>query len=285
MKHIFFTIIFVVGLCSLPSCVRSSSYSELKAQYDSIALRNQTYEMEVYHTDSLVASVLANFQEIQHIESMIDVNSSGKEVGKVLQERIEENMSKISDKLEASSRAIEELTHKLEVTGATNTSLYMTVKILKQQYNRQFEQLSQTSEQSAAKLKMIEALELNIARLRRDHDRLNKSLLDRENDLKTREFELSQVYYCLGTHGDLKEMGLYRNDQVSVDNANLDYLTRTDLREFNTLDLQSKKAKIHSIHPRSTYRLEPDSRGALILRIVDPKGFWAYSRVLVVEVF
>lgn len=285
MKQILLVAIGIVALNSMTSCVRSSSYSELKNQYDSIAIRNQNYEMEVYQTDSLVASVLANFQEIQHIEGMIDVNPVGRENRHSLQGRIEENIHKISEKLESSSRAIEELTRRLETTGAINTSLYMTVQILKHQYDRQFQQLSETTERVGSKLKIIEALDNNISRMRRELDKLHRIADDREKALLNRENTLNQVHYCLGTHGDLKEMGLYRNDRISVDNANLDYLTQVDLREFNKLDLQSKKVKIHSIHPKNTYKIEPDERGAQILTILDPQGFWTYSRVLVVEVF
>ena len=56
-------------LLVLASCGKNSSdYKELKAQYDSLAVINQNYEAELHETDSLVASVLTNFQEISSIQ-------------------------------------------------------------------------------------------------------------------------------------------------------------------------------------------------------------------------
>ena len=62
-------------LLTLASCGKNSGeYQTLKQQYDSLALINQNYEAELHETDSLVASVLTNFQEISSVEGMINVN-------------------------------------------------------------------------------------------------------------------------------------------------------------------------------------------------------------------
>lgn len=267
------------------SCVSSGSYSELKEQYDSIALRNQVYEQEVFHTDSLVASVLANFQQIEHIESMIDLNPQRGASSKSLQERIDANMQQIADKLEANHQALEELSQKLQKSNDTNSSLYLMVQMLKQQHERQREQIESIGEEIELRSKAIESLEAHLKRLRREAHRLDQEQKQRAESLLAREQALNLVHYCLGTKGDLAEMRLYRNDRISVDRANLDYLTQVDKRTFISLPLQSKEAKIHSVHPSSTYKLEADGRGALTLRITDSEGFWRYARILIVEVF
>ena len=91
-------------LLALASCGKNSSdYKELKAQYDSLAVVNQNYEAELHETDSLVASVLTNFQEITSVEGMINVNPMNGDIKRTEQERIKDNMLLINDKLRARS--------------------------------------------------------------------------------------------------------------------------------------------------------------------------------------
>ncbi len=89
------------GLGLLSCGENSSAYKSLKAQYDSIALVEEIASRELSQTDSLVASVLINFQDIESVENMINVNPRRGEFRKTERERIKDNMMIIGEKLRA----------------------------------------------------------------------------------------------------------------------------------------------------------------------------------------
>ena len=79
-------------------------------------------------------------------------------------------------------------------------------------------------------------------------------------------------------------MNLLKNDKVSVDNAELSYLTKSDKRKLHEINMMSKKARLWSIHPRHSYTMRPDSKGYVTLVITDPKACWEYAQILIAEV-
>lgn len=55
-----------------------------------------------------------------------------------------------------------------------------------------------------------------------------------------------------------------------------------DKRNLRTINLVSKKAKIHTNHPADSYEFS-DSGGRKMLLIVDPDKFWSLTNYLVIQ--
>ncbi|MBF1366568.1 MAG: hypothetical protein HXN14_00005, partial [Porphyromonadaceae bacterium] len=98
------------------------------------------------------------------------------------------------------------------------------------------------------------------------------------------EKELNTVRYCVGTSSDLKEMNLIKSGRVVTENANMSYFTKPDLRELSQLPLFSRKARLLTVHPASSYELVPGSDKQLVLYIKNAQAFWSNSKILVVQV-
>lgn len=272
-------------LLALVSCgENSSAYKALKAQYDSVALINQHYEADLNETDSLVASVLTNFQDIVSVESMINVNPRNGDMRMSEKERIKDNVTLISDKLRASSEALEALTKKLETSGVENKRLRHTIAALKKEMELQKARVLALTEELERKNMTIGALDNMINSLHGDVDRLNRTTSDQAAALASQERELNKVRFCIGTKGDLKDMNLLKNGRVVTENANENYFTIGDLRELTQIPLMSKKAKLLTVHPDQSYELVPDGEKKLTLNIKNPQLFWSNSRILVVQV-
>ena len=65
---------------------------------------------------------------------------------------------------------------------------------------------------------------------------------------------------------------------------NKDYFTQIDIRKDTEIKLYSKSAKLLTIHPEGSYKLDKDEKGQYVLRITDPTLFWSVSRYLVIQV-
>lgn len=272
-------------LLALGSCgENSTAYKTLKAQYDSVAMINQHYETDLNETDSLVASVLTNFQDIVSVESMINVNPRNGDMRLSEKERIKDNVTLITDKLRASSEALEALTKKLESSGMENKRLRHTIAALKKEMELQTGRVLALTEELERKNMTIGALDNMINNLHGDVERLNKATADQAQVLASQEKELNTIRFCIGTKSDLKEMNLLKSGQVVTENANEHYFTKGDLREITQIPLMSKKAKLLTIHPAGSYELVPDGEKQLTLNIKNPQAFWSNSRMLVVQV-
>ena len=272
-------------LLVLASCGKNSSdYKELKAQYDSLAVINQNYEAELHETDSLVASVLTNFQEISSVEGMINVNPMNGDIKRSEQDRIKDNMLLINDKLRASSAAIDELTKKLAASEKGNKRLANTVAALRKELEAQKERVVALTQELERKNIAIGALDSMLTRRNSDVDRLAAATAQQAEALAAQDKEVNTVRYCIGTSSDLKDMNLIKSGRVVTENANMSYFTKTDLRELSQIPLFSRKARLLTVHPASSYELVPGSDKQLVLYIKNAQAFWSNSKILVVQV-
>ena len=272
-------------LLVLAACGKNSSdYKELKAQYDSLAVINQNYEAELHETDSLVASVLTNFQEISSVEGMINVNPMNGDIKRSEKERIKDNMLLINDKLRASSAAIEELTKKLATSEKGNKRLANTIAALRKELEAQKERVVALTQELERKNIAIGALDSMLTQRNSDVDRLAAATAQQAEALAAQDKEMNTVRYCIGTSSDLKEMNLLKSGRVVTENANLCYFTKIDLRDLSQLPLLSRKAKLLTVHPASSYELTAGADKQLVLYIKNPQAFWSNSKILIVQV-
>lgn len=274
-----------VAAMMLASCgENSTAYKQLQAKLDSLTVVNQSFEADLNETDSLVASVLTNFQDITSVEGMINVNPGQGDLRMSEKERIKDNVQLIGDKLRASSEALEMLTKKLEAGGKENKRLRNTLVALKKELDLQKGRVAQLTEELQRKNITIGALDSIATALSVDVDRLNEESARQAAAIGAQEKSLNTVRYCIGTSSDLKDMRLIKSGRVVTENANLEYFTTVDLRELSQIPLMSKKAKLLTLHPESSYVLVPDGDKMLTLVIKDAKAFWSNSKMLIVQV-
>lgn len=267
----------------LPSCVSNSSYNDLKTQYDSISSLNEKIETEFYQTDSLVASVLAHFQEISYIENMINVNLSPNETPRSEQQRIRENMQQIYDRLDKSNEAIDKLAHQLEMGGKDNQRLASTIVMMRQQIELQRSNAEAFEQEILKRNSTLQVLDRRIRKIRQEAIQIKKDQQLFDELLNSRERHQNRVRYCMGTTRDLREMGIIKDKAIEIMAPDLDYFTVADQRELRELAIKSSKARLLSIHPGNSYRLSPNGK-EMKLEILDNEGFWSYTRLLVIQV-
>lgn len=261
----------------------TNAYKELQAKLDSVTRINDSYEADLAETDSLVANVLTNFQDISTAEKMIDVNPRG-EMSQTQKERIKNNVTLINDKLRASTEALDALTQKLAAGGTENKRLRHTIAALKKDLEVQRQRIIALTEELQRKDLAIGALDSIVTNLGQDVERLNETTAKQASTLASQDKELHTVRYCVGTKSDLKDFKLLQGGRVITDGADLNYFTTADQRKLSQIPLYSRDAKILTTHPASSYVLIADGDKNLTLNIKDHKAFWSASRMLVIQV-
>ena len=261
----------------------TNAYKELQAKLDSVTRINDSYEADLAETDSLVANVLTNFQDISTAEKMIDVNPRG-EMSQTQKERIKNNVTLINDKLRASTEALDALTQKLAAGGTENKRLRHTIAALKKDLEVQRQRIIALTEELQRKDLAIGALDSIVTTLGQDVERLNETTAKQASTLATQDKEMHTVRYCVGTKSDLKDFKLLQSGRLVTDGADLSYFTTADQRKLSQIPLYSRDAKILTTHPASSYVLIADEEKNLTLNIKDHKAFWSASRMLVIQV-
>ena len=261
----------------------TNAYKELQAKLDSVTRINDSYEADLAETDSLVANVLTNFQDISTAEKMIDVNPRG-EMSQTQKERIKNNVTLINDKLRASTEALDALTQKLAAGGTENKRLRHTIAALKKDLEVQRQHIIALTEELQRKDLAIGALDSIVTTLGQDVERLNETTAKQASTLATQDKEMHTVRYCVGTKSDLKDFKLLQSGRLVTDGADLSYFTTADQRKLSQIPLYSREAKILTTHPASSYVLIADGEKNLTLNIKDHKAFWSASRMLVIQV-
>lgn len=261
----------------------TNAYKELQAKLDSVTRINDSYEADLAETDSLVANVLTNFQDISTAEKMIDVNPRG-EMSQTQKERIKNNVTLINDKLRASTEALDALTQKLAAGGTENKRLRHTIAALKKDLEVQRQRIIALTEELQRKDLAIGALDSIVTTLGQDVERLNETTAKQASTLATQDKEMHTVRCCVGTKSDLKDFKLLQSGRLVTDGADLSYFTTADQRKLSQIPLYSREAKILTTHPASSYVLIADGEKNLTLNIKDHKAFWSASRMLVIQV-
>ncbi|MCR5197845.1 MAG: hypothetical protein K6D55_03540 [Prevotella sp.] len=101
---------------------------------------------------------------------------------------------------------------------------------------------------------------------------------------------MNTAWFVFGTKDELKKQqivtkdGLFSKKKILEGNFNKDYFTKIDIRVDKEIKLYSKDAKVLTVHPASSYKLQPDANKQYVLRITDPQSFWSTSKYLVIQV-
>lgn len=270
---------------SFSSCVSRGDYKELRSMYDSVSMLNVAYQDQAYQTDSLVASIISSFQDLSMVEGMINVNTLRGEIPLSEQARIRRNIRLLSDKLEQSNSSIELLIKRIESNDAGTARMQGTIAMLRTQLTQQKARILTISEETIKKIAHVNGLDDTANRLRAEAERLRNLNLEEQMRLQDVENSFNVVHYAMGTRDDLRYMGLLnKENKITIDNADLNYLTKADRRELKAINLQSKTGKLLSLHPKGSYKITPDDKGYLSLEILDSIGFWRYTHLMLAEV-
>ena len=103
--------------------------------------------------------------------------------------------------------------------------------------------------------------------------------------MEAQDAQLNTAYYFIGDKATLKQKGL-REKLLKSASINPSICTAVDIRNFNELELNSKKAFLLTSHPLNSYKLVQKSEDDknLVLKITNYSSFWANSKYLIIQV-
>lgn len=244
---------------------------------------------------ALVNDITDGMSQIKELEKIISTPSNLNGDSESRRNQIKNDMVAIQNALQQRRQRLEELEQKLNESNGTNATLSKTVKILKTQIAEQQTEIATLTNKLAAANIQIEELGSTVQNLTSAVDTLTAVADNEKRERAAAEAqatalanELNTCYYAIGTKDELKkakiiETGFLRKTKILKGDFEANYFTVADKRNISTLPLHSKKAKVLTNQPASSYQIV-DENGQKVLKILNRAEFWQMSNFLVIQV-
>lgn len=279
MKTFIFLAISLFSITFLGSCVdNSQKYKALQAKIDSLQTisNGQSDEMDKLLADlNDISAGMQSIREAEHIlaiESQSDTKSS----------KSKSQITALKNDVQALSNAIAGYKEKIAKLEKTNKRQSAEFKKLIAGLNEELalrdQKINEINLILAAKEKELGIKTQQIAELNQNVSNLQEESIAQKETIANQDKSLNTIHYLLGSRKGLKEanvisrQGIFCPPIVSSQAQNAEFVD-ADMRELTSIPLNSKKAKILSIHPSESYTLETGDDGMQTLKINDPSTF------------
>jgi hypothetical protein len=229
--------------------------------------------------------IQSNLDSIKAKEGIITANTStGVEMNANREEQIKQDIQSIYELSLKNKQTIAELQKKLKnETGYTSNLKKMIANLEKQVAERDAQIV--TLKDELAKLDIVvENLTSQVDQLAIESEGKTKVIDEKVSELNT-------AYYIIGTEKSLKDskiitkeggfIGMGKTANLNKD-FNQDAFTRVDITKTSGIPINTKKAKVITDHPTSSYIVHGDKKHTDSLSIKDYKAFWRSSKYLVI---
>jgi chromosome segregation ATPase len=262
---------------------KSDAYKTLEQEKDSLLLEEKKKTAELKQMMAVMNLIEENFTKIREAENYVTFQTTQEQITEDGVDRIVQDIELISNTLAENKSQIANL--KKQIAGSKTASLEM--KRLVERLNAKIDDHAKTitslQEQLALKDIRIQELDNLVMSLNDTVTVLKVNVAEKETKLAAQDEKLNKVWFVFGTRKELREQDIYTRNGLLEEGFNKDYFLEADARTLNEISLYSKKAKLLTNHPGSSYAFEKVD-DFLVLRITNPDKFWEISHYLVIEV-
>lgn len=276
-------ILFAAALLLLASCVKDSEeYKRLQAQNDSLAAIKNSKDKEINEYFKTLNEISESFDKVAQSQITVATEASQSKISTDAAQRIKDNINIMSSALQKSKEKIAILQQQVTKGGKNYAELQKTIDRLTEAMNEKTLSLDSLKSELANKDRRIFELDTEVGRLDKD----NK---DKSETIKQQQDILSTAYYVFGNKKELKaqkiltKSGIFSATKILQSDFNQNYFVKIDIRTTLVIPVYSKKAKIKTSHPLTSYSIETVNANKVI-KINDPALFWSISKYLVIEI-
>ena len=268
----------------LGSCVESSQkYKSLQARLDSLSTVHimQNSEMESMLAD--LNDISAGMQSLRDAERLLTLETINENKAN---SKSKQQLNQLKKDVQAITEAIASYKEQISKLEGKNKSQSAEFKRLIAGLNAELDQrtqkLNEITKQLAVKTEEVANLTENVEAL----DKANKS---QQMTINEQDMAIHQGHYLIGNRKELKEAEVFYRfwifcPTIVSSQAQKANFTDLDIREMKVIPLNSKKAKLLSVHPADSYTLETGEDGNMTLKINDENNFWKQTKYLVVMI-
>lgn len=278
------TILSVLAMAlAFTSCdFETQAFKDMRNQRDSIQYLQQTQLDELLGYMDIVQEVDSSFEAIRESQNLLSMVPADGEGSQSVKQRVQENISMISNLLADNNAKIAELEERLNESDLKNTKFQKTINRLKKDLKAKNEEITKLYKDLETKNFKIDSLLVENQLVGQRAAELTALSEDQQAQLNAQDIALHTAYFFMGTRKELKANEINVKDRDSGYKTSL--FTPIDVRTFDRLETGSKSAKILTKHPENSYELVRDENKIYTLVIKNPTEFWNASKYLIIQV-
>jgi len=286
-------LILILSVAVLVSCGQhKKEIAKMQAKQDSIAALGVQKDNSILEFIGAMNEIQGNLDSIKAIEKIISVQAApGTELKAESKNRIIEDIAQINNLLQKNKELVASLQGKLR-----NSNLKIA------ELEKMIDNLTKTvgeKDAEIASLKQdLEKLHFDVAGLNKKIETITAeseaTIKDKNAAIDAQTIAINTAFYAFGTKKELTEknviekeggvLGMGKTIKMKQD-FNRDYFMKIDIREFTQLPLNTKKAKLVSVHPEGSYHFKMTDKKTVESLVIDkPEDFWKASKYLLIVV-
>ncbi|HET8859894.1 hypothetical protein [Marivirga sp.] len=287
-------ILFLVFMVSFTSCQNKlkeenaelkEKISELRIENDKLRRSSSEIEVSIDQYETTLDEIDENLKEIAENQASVselkaDLNDSkDKDVAKVIRNRISQINAIIENSRIKIMNLTKSLVHLRQQSGAKSEEILALDKRLEESSKSLIEKENEITELRNSLEQQLSELEVKL-----------ENQISISNELETK---LNEAFYLVADSKTLKEKEIVNKEggfiglgRVKVINAEASdsLFNKAKKDELMSIELNSKKVKLISIHSEDSYELVENSYEVERLNILKPDIFWKDTNYLVIEI-
>jgi len=284
-------LLLILSVAVLVSCGQhKKEIARMQSKQDSIAQLATQKDNSILEFVSAMNEIQMNMDSVKTIQKLVSVQTApGIELKADAKKRIIEDIRQINALLEKNKELVRSMQGKLNNSTVKIKELQSMIEILNKQMTDKDGELVRLNQE-------LESLHVNVAGLNQKIETITAeseaTISEKTKTIEEQTIAMNTVYYAFGTKKELEEknviekeggvLGMGKTIKLKKD-FNRDYFMKVDLREFNQMPLNTKKAKIITAHPADSYHLT-GAKTVESLVIDKPEEFWKASKYLLIVV-
>lgn len=284
--------VFLAGLVLLIGC------QQKQQQIDRLSVVTDSLSRIAADKDSAILEFLSGFNEIQEnldsikeVEKLVTVATSNQgELKGNQKQQIMEDIVLLNQLLQKNKDLSASLQNKLNNANSKVGQLQGMVGEFERMVSNLNAQIEAKDAEILTLSRDIERLNIDISQLASQVEQVTQEVQEKSEVIENQTVELNKAWYALGTVKELEDnfvleksggvLGMGRTLKIRKD-FNRAYFSEVDIRSFNLLPLQVKKARVITVHPVDSYHVTGE-KTADTLFVDNATEFWKASKYLVV---
>lgn len=286
-------LLFVLSVMVFVSCGQhKKEIARMQAKQDSIAQLGVQKDNSILEYISAMNEIQSNLDSIKTIQKIVSVQTApGTELKAEAKKRIVEDIAQINNLLQKNKDMMNSLQGKLRNSNLKIVELEKMIEMLNKQ-------VGDKDAEVAALKQELESLHVNVAGLNQKIETITKeseqAIKEKNEVIDTKTTELNTAFYGFGTKKELEAknviekeggvLGMGKTLKLKKD-FNREFFMKIDIREFNQLPLNTKKAKLVTYHPDGSYHMVMTDKKTVESIVIDkPEEFWKASKYMLIVV-
>jgi hypothetical protein len=281
-KYLIFLLIPVFFACGHSAKEKAK---ELQSKNDSLMSQSIQKDEAINDFIKSINEIQGTLDTIKMKENIINL-STGKpgEMKMSAKDQIKSDITTIYSLMLKDKQQLAALSKKLKASGMKVDELQKMVARLEKDIADKNTEIENLRDKLAKMNITIQTANLKIDTLTNTVQAQGKQLSAQQQAIADQEAALNTVYYIIGTSKDLKNNHIIGKGDKILPDFNKSLFTKIDMRKTLEIPILSKKAKVLSNHPATSYKLNGDKKVIQNLQILDYKAFWGNAKYLVILV-